>query len=89
MKKSLYCRECRKLLETVALDGYTLLDLYNRDAPAVLPLRDSAEYELRCYRVTIHLDAEDNAYQLKVEETRKPYISVASLRNSNCVFCEK
>ncbi len=72
MKKSLYCRECRKLLEAVTWDGYTLLDLYDRDTPIVLPLRDGAEYEPRCYRVTVHLDVEDNAYQLKVEGTWKP-----------------
>ncbi len=61
MKKPLYCRDCRKLLEAVVWDGYTLLDLYDRDAPVVLPLRDGVEYELRCYRVTVHLDAEGNA----------------------------
>lgn len=72
VRKSLYCRECRKLLETVAWDGYTLLDLYDRDTPVVLPLRDGAEYELRCYRVTIHLDTEDNEYHLKVEGTWDP-----------------
>jgi len=71
MKKSLYCRECRKLLETVAQDGYTLLDLYDRDAPAVLPLRDGVEYELRCYRMTVRLAAAANSYRLRIEGTWK------------------
>ncbi len=72
MRKFLYCQKCRKLLEPVTREGYALLDLYDRAAPVVLPLRGGVEYKLRCYHVTILANEADRTYHLKVEGTWEP-----------------
>ena len=69
MRKNLFCRECRKLLADVSEDGYALVDLYDRSAPAGLPIRDGAEYTLRCYTITVISDENGSGYHLTVSGT--------------------
>lgn len=64
MRKNLFCRECRELLADVSGDGYALLDLYDRSAPVAFPIRDGAEYTLRCYTIAIILD--ETGYHMTV-----------------------
>lgn len=66
MRKNLFCRECRKLLADVSDDEYVLLDLYDRSEPAVLPIRDGAEYTLRCYTIMVISDENGSGYHLTV-----------------------
>lgn len=66
MRKNLFCRECRKLLADVSDDEYVLLDLYDRSEPAVLPIRDGAEYTLRCYTIAVISGENGSGYHLTV-----------------------
>ena len=66
MRKNLFCRECRKLLADVSDDEYVLLNLYDRSAPVALPIRDGAEYTLRCYTITVTSGENGSGYHLTV-----------------------
>ena len=66
MRKNLFCGECRKLLADVSDDGYALVDLYDRLAPVVLPIRDGAEYTLRCYTIAVTSGENGSGYHLTV-----------------------
>lgn len=48
---ALFCKECRQLLAGAGLEGYVILDLYDRDHMQAYPLRDET---IRDYRITIH-----------------------------------
>lgn len=69
MRKNLFCRECRKLLADVSDDGYALVDLYDRSAPVAFPIRDGAEYTLRCYTITVTSGENGSGYYLTVSGT--------------------
>lgn len=64
-----FCRNCRKLLADRA--GYVIADLYVHGQPVVIPIADGMEQELRCYKITAAMNAEDNVIELKVEGTYK------------------
>ena len=64
-----FCRDCRKLLADQA--GYVIADLYVHGQPMVIPVTDGMEQELRCYKITAAMNAEDNVIELKVEGTYK------------------
>ena len=64
-----FCRDCRKLLADQA--GYVIADLYVHGQPVVIPITDGMEQELRCYKITAAMNAEDNVIELKVEGTYK------------------
>ena len=51
--KTYRTRSCRELLADVKKDGYVLADLYDLDAIQIYPIFSGAEYEIRCYSVTI------------------------------------
>lgn len=48
-----FCRDCRALLTDAAVEGYVLLDLYDRDRITVYPIEDGAQYTIRDYTVSI------------------------------------
>ena len=56
MKKSLYCRECRKLLSDVTTKGYVLLDMYDPDNIKAYKIAEGAEYANRDYSVAVYTD---------------------------------
>ena len=56
MKKSLYCRECRKLLLDVTTKGYVLLDMYDLDNIKAYKIAEGAEYTIRDYSVAVYTD---------------------------------
>ena len=64
-----FCRDCRKLLADQS--GYVIADLYVHGQPMVIPVTDGMEQELRCYKITAAMNAEDNVIELKVEGTYK------------------
>ena len=64
-----FCRDCRKLLADQS--GYVIADLYVHGQPVVIPITDGMEQELRCYKITAAMNAEDNVIELKVEGTYK------------------
>ena len=64
-----FCRNCRKLLADQS--GYVIADLYVHGQPKVIPVTDGMEQELRCYKITAAMNAEDNVIELKVEGTYK------------------
>lgn len=64
-----FCQNCRKLLADQA--GYVIADLYVYGQPVVIPITDDMEQELRCYKITAAMNAEDNVIELKVEGTYK------------------
>ena len=64
-----FCRNCRKLLADQG--GYVIADLYVHGQPMVIPITDGMEQELRCYKITAAMNAEDNVIELKVEGTYK------------------
>lgn len=64
-----FCRDCRKLLADQG--GYVIADLYVYGQPVVIPITDGMEQELRCYKITAAMNAEDNVIELKVEGTYK------------------
>ena len=64
-----FCRNCRKLLADQG--GYVIADLYVHGQPMVTPITDGMEQELRCYKITAAMNAEDNVIELKVEGTYK------------------
>lgn len=69
MFKYHFCRECRKLLADQ--NGYVIADLYVHGKPVIIPIVDGMEQELRCYKITAAMNAEDNVIELKVEGTYK------------------
>jgi hypothetical protein len=64
-----FCRNCRKLLADQG--GYVIADLYVHGQPMVIPITDGMEQELRCYKITAAMNAEDNVIELKVVGTFK------------------
>jgi hypothetical protein len=64
-----FCRDCRKLLADQG--GYVIADLYVHGQPMVIPITDGMEQELRCYKITAAMNAEDNVIELKVVGTFK------------------
>ena len=53
MLESIFCKECRKLLEDNKCKGYVLVDLRNPDTPAVWRIEDGTSFSVRCYDVEI------------------------------------
>lgn len=49
MNPALFCRECRQLLARAGLEGYVILDLYDRDHVQAYPLRNEI---IRDYRIS-------------------------------------
>lgn len=58
-----FCRNCRTLLESYS-GGYVVFDNHEKPDIKVYPIFDGAEYEMRCYSITIELDEEQNEYEL-------------------------
>ena len=48
-----------------------IADLHVHGEPVVIPIVDGMEQELRCYKITAAMNAEDNVIELKVEGTYK------------------
>lgn len=64
MNSTHFCKFCRELQADKKKNGYVLVDLYDLAAIQIYPISPSAEYEIRCYSVTI----EENKDQLSITE---------------------
>ena len=51
--RSLYCRDCRKLLSGAAMRGCVLLDLHDLDNMQAYSIKRGAEYEINGYYVSV------------------------------------
>lgn len=63
IKRSLFCRQCRKLLAVAGKSGYVLADLHDLQHVAVNPITAGAVFQLRGYKVSIFREGE----RLRVE----------------------
>lgn len=63
-----FCKNCRQTLVRHPC-GYALVDLYDLDNPVAYKIYDGAEYDLRCYQITIEQDPEKATYLLTVTGT--------------------
>ena len=52
LRKGAFCRDCRKLLSGFP-GRYVLADLYISGEPRVFPMEAGAQYEMRCYQVSV------------------------------------
>lgn len=50
LNPALYCKECRELLAGAGLEGYVIVDLYDRDSVQAYPIRDVV---IRDYRISV------------------------------------
>ena len=53
IQDSLFCQDCRKLLNDNKCEGYILADLRNPDTPVVWRIADGISFSVRCYDVEI------------------------------------
>lgn len=53
MKKSHFCKSCRRLLAGYAQDSFAIVDMYRHGAPVLYPVAHGARYEMRCYSVEV------------------------------------
>ena len=51
-----FCRSCRRQLREYRNCRYVIADLYCQGQPVYYPIRDGAEYDVRCYTVTVDVD---------------------------------
>lgn len=58
MDKSYFCNVCRDLLKPYRNDGYVLMDNHDKSDIKIYPIFDEAEYEIRCYQISVTKDPE-------------------------------
>ena len=61
-----FCRDCRALLSSVAIEGFVLLDLYDPDDKKAYEIRDGVSYEIRDYTVEVFGDKEAKSLVIEV-----------------------
>jgi len=61
-----YCDNCREHLEDYQ-SGFVLLDIYDLNNPIIYRIEDGASYEMRCYKIEISANQEDQNYLLCVD----------------------
>ena len=67
-RPSHFCDSCRKRLEDHEC-GFVLLDIYDLASPIIYKIEDGAVYEMRCYKIEISANQEDENYLLRVDGT--------------------
>lgn len=67
-KTSNFCDKCRLLLEDYKY-GFVLLDIFELENPVVYRIEAGASYEMRCYKIGISLNPEDESYLLRLNGT--------------------
>ena len=65
---SRYCGSCRERLEDYQ-SGFLLLDIYDLNNPIIYRIEDGASYEMRCYKIEISANQEDQSFLLRVDGT--------------------
>lgn len=63
-----YCGSCRKRFEDYQ-SGFALLDVYDMNNPIIYRIEDGASYEMRCYKIKISANQEDQSFLLRVDGT--------------------
>lgn len=58
MDMSYFCNVCRDLLKPYRNDGYVLMDNHDKSDIKIYPIFDEAEYEIRCYQISVTKDPE-------------------------------
>ena len=61
-----YCDGCCKRLEYYQ-SGFVLLDVYDINNPIIYRIEDGASYEIRCYKIKISANRENQKYLLCVD----------------------
>ena len=64
LKYTEFCYFCRFRLLKYRHDKYVIVDLYDRKHPSVYPVKDGAEYNMRCYTVTV---SKEDAYRITLK----------------------
>ena len=64
MDKSYFCSACRDLLKPYHNVGYVLMDNHDKSDIKIYPIEDGAEYEIRCYQISVTKDLEKNQLNL-------------------------
>ena len=64
MDRSYFCNACRELLKPYRNDGYVLMDNHDKADIKIYPIEDGAEYEIRCYQISVTKDLEKNQLNL-------------------------
>ena len=67
-KTSNFCDKCLLLLEDYKY-GFVLLDIFDLENPVVYRIEAGASYEMRCYKIGISLNSEDESYILRLNGT--------------------
>lgn len=63
-----YCDSCRKRLVDYQ-SGFVLLDVYDINNPSIYRIEDGASYEMRCYKIKISANQENQSFLLRVDGT--------------------
>ena len=61
---SLYCFDCRVILAQTSVEGFVVLVLLNPDVVVVYEIKDSVEYTIRDYTVTIEDSRQLDGYRI-------------------------
>lgn len=67
-KTAHFCDNCRLLLEDYE-DGFVLVDVFDLENPAIYEIEADASYEMRCYKIGISFNQEDECYLLRLDGT--------------------
>lgn len=59
MDKGYFCNTCRELLKPYCRDGYVLMDNHDKADIKIYPIYDGAEYEIRCYKISVSKDPDE------------------------------
>lgn len=63
-----YCDGCCKRLEGYQ-SGFVLLDVYDINNPIIYRIEDGASYEIRCYKIKISANQDNQNFLLRVDGT--------------------
>ncbi len=69
MNKEYFCSDCRELLDDYKRYGYVLADVRNPEAPVPYPIEEGTSFSLRCYKVEIGKNEDDDKYELMIQGT--------------------
>lgn len=81
---SLFCKDCRKLLQDNKCQGYILADLRNPDTPSVWGIKEGISISVRCYDVQISQG--DETKKLKILMTGTLETNDSTLENADDVL---
>ena len=64
MDQKYFCNSCRELLADERKNGYVLADLKDPKEPIVYPIDVGTSFSVRCYSVSIQVQAEEEKYEI-------------------------